>query len=283
MTSNAEHCADLVREADRDRYLATLFAPAAHRDALLSLYAFNIEIARVRDLAREPMPGEIRLQWWREALAGERDGEATAHPVAAVLCETLQRYGLSADPLQALIDAHTFDLYDAPMASVREFDDYAEKTRAGVFDMAAAILGGLTPATQTLSRHAGIAYAVANVLANLPLHATRRQFYLPQELLGRHGIVPEAVFARENSEGLRAALADLRAHAREHLAAARNALQDAPPAALPALLPVATVGAALRRNERAGADPFKPEPLSLLRRQWLLWRAARRPKRIFRV
>ena len=89
MQTNFEHCAALVREADRDRYLATLFAPAEHRDALFALYAFNVEIARVRDLAREPMPGEIRLQWWREVLSGERDGEAAAHPVAAALRETL--------------------------------------------------------------------------------------------------------------------------------------------------------------------------------------------------
>ena len=59
--NNFEHCAALVREVDRDRYLATLFAPAEHRDALYALYAFNVEIARVRELAREPLPGEIRL------------------------------------------------------------------------------------------------------------------------------------------------------------------------------------------------------------------------------
>ena len=104
---NFEHCAALVREADRDRYLATLFAPAEHRDALFALYAFNVEIARVRDLAREPMPGEIRLQWWREALSGERAGEAAAHPVAAALRETLARYGSGQRPAAStLIDAH---------------------------------------------------------------------------------------------------------------------------------------------------------------------------------
>ena len=65
------------------------------RDALFALYAFNLEIARVRDLAREPMPGEIRLQWWREVLSGERGGEAAAHPVAAALRETLARHGIS--------------------------------------------------------------------------------------------------------------------------------------------------------------------------------------------
>ena len=68
MQNHFKHCATLVREVDRERYLATLFAPASNRDALFALYAFNVETSRVRDLAREPMPGEIRLQWWREVL-----------------------------------------------------------------------------------------------------------------------------------------------------------------------------------------------------------------------
>ncbi len=77
MTADASgYCEQLVREADKDRFLATLFAPAARRPALFALYAFNAEIARVRDIAREPMPGEIRLQWWREVVEGGRSEEA---------------------------------------------------------------------------------------------------------------------------------------------------------------------------------------------------------------
>ena len=140
MPTNYEHCAALVREADRDRYLATLFAPAEHRDALYSLYAFNVEITRVRELAREPMPGEIRLQWWREALGGEREGEAAAHPVAAALLATLSRYGFVATPLLELIDEHTFDLYDEPMATVGALELYAIRTQSPMFAMAAGIL-----------------------------------------------------------------------------------------------------------------------------------------------
>ena len=85
MNENDKYCAALVREVDRDRYLAALFAPDDRRSALFALYAFNIEISRTRDLAREPMPGEIRLQWWREVLEGERADEAKANPVAASL------------------------------------------------------------------------------------------------------------------------------------------------------------------------------------------------------
>src|SRR4051795_10488091 len=109
------HCERLVRESDKDRFLATLFAPAETRDPLFALYAFDIEIASVRDRAREPMPGEIRLQWWREVLDGERSGEAAAHPVAAAVTETLARFALPAARLIDLTEAHAFDLYDDPI------------------------------------------------------------------------------------------------------------------------------------------------------------------------
>jgi phytoene synthase len=57
--------AELVRRHDRDRYMTALFAPAARREALFALYAFNYEIARVREAVTQPTLGQIRLQWWR--------------------------------------------------------------------------------------------------------------------------------------------------------------------------------------------------------------------------
>ena len=74
------HCETLVRAADKDRFLATLFAPAEHRRGLFALYAFNIEVSRVREVVREPLSGEIRLQWWSEVLGGEGRGEVAANP-----------------------------------------------------------------------------------------------------------------------------------------------------------------------------------------------------------
>jgi len=83
-----------VREADKDRFLATLFAPAPVRPPLYALYAFNVEIARVRELIHEPFAGEIRLQWWKDALSGNQAGEAAAHPVASALRNTMAKYQL---------------------------------------------------------------------------------------------------------------------------------------------------------------------------------------------
>src|SRR3977135_3916679 len=106
-----DHCEALVRTADKDRFLATLFAPARCRRALFALYAFNIEVARVRELAREPMPGEIRLQWWRDVFSAPGGGEFRAHPVAPALTDTVVRYRLPLSVFKDLIEARSFDLY----------------------------------------------------------------------------------------------------------------------------------------------------------------------------
>jgi phytoene synthase len=281
--NNSEHCAALVREADRDRYLATLFAPAEHRDALYALYAFNVEIARVRDLAREPIPGEIRLQWWREALAGERAGEAAAHPVAAALLATLSRYGFVATPLLEMIDERTFDLYDEPMATIAALELYAIRTQSPIFAMAAGVLNaGATP-SELFTLDASVAFTIGGLLRSLGLHASRRQLYLPQEILDRHQVWPADILAERTSTPLLAALAEVRAISRRHLAAAHEKLGSAPAEILPAFLPLALVGPQLRRMERPGYEPFAPQQISPLRRQWLLWRAARDPRRIFQA
>jgi phytoene synthase len=283
MPNNAEYCADVVRQADRDRYLATLFAPARHRDALFSLYAFNVEIVQVRDKAREPMPGEIRLQWWREVLSGERAGEAAAHPVAAALTETLRRYGFVAAPLLELIDAHTFDLYDEPMATVGELELYGIQTQSPLFAMAAGILAEGAPLPEAFTLDASVAMAFAKVLAELGRHASRRQLYLPLDVLDRRHVDREDIFAGQASAPLRAALTEMRGLAREHLAKARESLRGVPQQILPAFLPLALIEPTLRRMDRADCEPFKFQLLPAWRRQWLIWRAARNPARMFAV
>jgi phytoene synthase len=272
------HCERLVRAADKDRYLATLFAPAELRSGLFALYAFDVELARVRELAREPLPSEIRLQWWSEVLRRERDGEANAHPVAAALLATLAQHSLAAAPLIDLVEARTFDIYDDPMATLADLGSYAERTSSAVIALAAEILGASGAGVARSAHHAGIAAAIAALLRAFPRHSERRQLYLPVELLQRHGVRADDVFAGVSSPGLNAALADLRGVARRHLVTLGEALPALPPQALPAFLPVALVGPALDRL--AGSEPFAPRDIAPWRRPWLIWRAARRPSRI---
>ena len=280
MTADADYCERLVREADKDRFLAALFAPAAQRPALFALYAFNAEIARVRGVAHEPMPGEIRLQWWREVIEGERAEEARAHPVAAALIETVARYRLPAQPLLDLIDAHAFDLYDDPMPSLLHAEAYAAKTSAVVFELAARILDPSAVSTEKLARHAGTAYALVEQLRLFPRHAGRRQLFIPLDILQRYNAQPEDIFAGKATAELRAALAEMRLHIRGHLTAANDLLATAPGPVLAAFLPVALVRLLLKEMERDRYDPFHPIEVPQWRRQWTLWRAARHPRAI---
>ena len=269
------YCAELVRANDRDRYLATLFALADKRGALYALYAFNSEIARVREVARAPLPGEIRLQWWSDVLRGERSGEANANPVAVALLATIEQHPFASAGLIDLIDARRFDLYDEPMATVADLEVYARRTSSVLFAIAARILSGEEESATDL---AGIAYASVYLLRALPLHAARRQLYVPAEVLKRHNVQTEDLFAARTSQGLDAALADLRNLVRNQLAAVSERIPKLANAALPAFLPIALVRPSLDRLERS--DAFAPAEIPPWRRQWLIWRAARNPARI---
>jgi 15-cis-phytoene synthase len=275
------HCEGLVRAADRDRFLTTLFAPAEHRPALLALYAFNLEVARVREIVHEPLAGEIRLQWWNDMLEGERRGEVAAHPVAAALLASVARYRLGPERLKALIAARRFDLDNEPMRSLGDLEAYAEGASAGLIAVAAQVLAdGLD--IGALSHHAGLAHAFAGLLAAFPVHAARGKVFVPLDILARHGAAREDAVGGPATPQLHAALAELRLHARRRLRAAQELLDAAPPAAIPALLPVALAGATLARMERRGYDPFTPIEVAPWRRQLRIWRAARSPRRIFR-
>jgi len=281
MREHFAHCAELVRAMDRDRYLATLFAPAEKRDALLSLYAFDIEITRIRDVAREPLPGEIRLQWWREVLGGERAGEAAAHPVAAAILEILSHYKLAREPLTDLIEARRFDIYDEPMPSFSEFHSYAAATAGTVFKFAACILvGDVSPEVVEFAADAGQATTITNVLALLPRHSVRRQLFVPVEMLRHYGAEPEDIFAMRATPEFRAALAELRLRARRDLARIGTGSPQIPENARPAFLSLAPLRQWLLDLERADYDPFQPPVVSSWRRQWRIWRAAKSPERI---
>jgi 15-cis-phytoene synthase len=279
MHDSYAHCEALVRTADKDRYLASLFAPAPSRPRLHALYAFAGEIARVRAAAREPLPGEIRLQWWRDVLAGEAWGDASANPVAAALADTVARCALPRERLVALIDAHAFDLYDDAMPSLADLDGYAQNTDGVLFALAAQILGGKEGACLAAAP-AGIAYGIAQRLRTFPRDLAQRQLFVPLDLLAQNGVRREEIEAGRNTAGLRHALTALRDHARAAFARCAAIAPDIPESCSPAFLLTVLVPQLLAKLDAAAGDPFAEVEVPQWRRQWALWRAARRWPRI---
>src|SRR4051812_16725082 len=234
MDENYRHCEALVRAADKDRFLATLFAPAEKRGPLFALYAFNVEIASVRERAREPMPGEIRLQWWRDVINGERASEAAANPVAAALIETIARFSLPRARLLDLIEAHAFDLYDDPMPTFEALEGYVRHTSAAVFDLAVRICGAQV---EEAADRAGVAFGITALLRLFAINASRRQLFIPLEALD--STMPSTIFAGQTPPGLIDALGKLRTLALANFKAFETLLPQLPIAAVPSLLPVA--------------------------------------------
>jgi phytoene synthase len=149
-------CEALIRDVDKDRYLASLFAPAASRPHLFALYAFSFEVSRVREVVSEPLPGEVRLQWWRDALSGPSQGSSQSNPVSMALLDTIERFRLPVAPLVALIDVRIFDLYDDPMPTVAELEGYCGETCSALIRLASLILaGGEDPGGAEAAGHAG--------------------------------------------------------------------------------------------------------------------------------
>jgi phytoene synthase len=271
--ASAAFCADLVRSQDFERYAVAIFVPADRRRALLALYAFNAETSGVRNHVSQPLPGEIRLQWWTDMLAGAGHGDVEGNPVAAELLLAIRQHDLPIEPMSRLIEAHQFDLYNDPMPTMAALEEYLDDTASTLFALGAGILGHRSDEIDHLARHAGFAYGIARTIAALPSDSSRRQLFVPLQLLEQHGSNLEEVFAGKATGGLRAALDQLRDEAREHLKTAVALLDGIPPGARPAFLPLALADRALTRN--ADADPFMPQPVSRFRILWTLWRASR--------
>jgi len=266
---------DALRDTDRDRYLVCLLAPADKRAALAALYAFHAEIARVRDLVREPLPGEIRLQWWRDVL--ESGGTGEGHPLAQDLLAAIASYRLPVAVLLDMIDARVFDLYDDPMESRASLEGYAGETASALLQLSCLVLDpDMAQRSTEAAGHAGVAQTIAGLLLRLPLHRSRGQVYLPADLLAATGLDRDAFLSGSDPAALDRAVRAFSGLGREHLAKARAAAASISLANRPAFVALALAEPIFDRAERAGPRIFTQTLAPpQWRRQWWMWRAAR--------
>lgn len=279
MAEALSYCAAAVRRADYDRYLTVLFAPAAARERLFALYAFNHEIAKVRETVSEPMLGQIRLQWWREAIArlyepGIHAGTPRNHAVVEALHAAVAAGAPARADFEALIDAREFDLAGRAPESLAALEAYAEGTAARVLFLAAAMLGAHSASTRAALHPLGVAWALTGLIRAVPFHARARRQYIPSDIAARTGLTETALFGPKPGEPLRRAVAELAAAAERHLAAASAGAVEA--AARPLLL-FAPLARAYLRRLRARRYEVMEQPLEISPAAKIvrLWWAAR--------
>lgn len=256
MSEDAGYVVSFLRDADRDRYFATLLLKEPERTAIQSLYAFSADVASIRDRAREPTAGEIRLQWWADALKGVGHGNVRQNPLAAALLDAISRYRLPSGPLLRLVAARRFDLYQDPMPDVASFEGYAGETVSVLYQLAAMVLnGGTEVETGDAAGHLGVAHALAGHLRAFGFNASQGRIFLPMNIFAANGVTDGEILAGQESEGLFAALAQVNDLAVEHLGKAQQAIVALPKPLRPAFAPVVLIGPELRAAARS-RTPF---------------------------
>jgi len=259
-SSDLQHlspAAALTRRHDRDRFQTALFAPAEHREALFALYAFNYEIARVREAVTQPMLGRIRLEWWRENIAAAfGNGAVRRHPVVEALTAAIRERRLERAHFDRIIDAREADFDDEPPANLAALEDYSEATSSCLIYLALEALEAGDPAAVEAGRHIGIAYALAGLLRAMPYLQANGHHIIPLDIAARHRLDPHGRREASGGRALRNAIAEIAEAGADHLRAARG--PGCGGAALPALLPAVIAAHTLKRLKHAGYNPFDP-------------------------
>lgn len=280
MDANGQNAALVLaalKESDVDRYLAVLLSPEPKRRSLAALYAYNAELARIRDIVREPLPGEVRLQYWRDLLQGSAHGSSEANPVGSELLLAIERDHLPVAPLVAMSEARIFDLYDDPMEDQASFEGYAGETASALIQLASLVLDAdKAPEYAQTAGHAGVAQAVAGALLLLPQHRARGQVYFPAEILSATGFSREQFLSGDDDARLAATISAFAGLGLDHL---RKASLSGPiteslmPAYLPAVLARPVLEAAARNGQTAIQGRLRaPQWRRQIRMAFGLWR-----------
>lgn len=161
LTDSAEHCSGLLRRRDEDRWLAARYAPADTRRALIAVGALHSELRRVPAIVSEPALGEIRLQWWREALSEIREGKpARQHPIALEIAATGLAGPRHADNLERAIDAAARPLYEPAFSDIDDLGSWLEAADGAVDLMRVALCDDAAPVDEKIAA-ASAAFSMA--------------------------------------------------------------------------------------------------------------------------
>ncbi|MDA0239932.1 MAG: phytoene/squalene synthase family protein [Proteobacteria bacterium] len=271
MAAQLSHCAEQARLYDRDRFLCCLFAPSERRESLFALLAFNHEIAKTRDVVSESLLGEVRLQWWDDAIESILTDcpdltRLRGNLVLDGLAQAIQRWGLSGNYFTQLIDGRRQDLSDEPFADPSSMVSYAEQTSASLSLLMSEVLtAGMSPlnewqqqALETAVRHIGIGWALLGQIRAIPYRLESGRIGLPLTALRDAGIEPHTPVAEIRGERLSVAVEPVVMLARSHFLEARRVRGDVPRSVLPALLPGRLADDYLVRLHNARYDVFNP-------------------------
>ncbi len=244
------YCGEYLRTNDPDRYFLSLLTPEPFQESVWALGAFNIEIAKTREVVTDTTIGLIRLQWWRDALANVyENNQVLKHEIVESLAAAIQSNNLPRKDFDHLIYAREFDLQDVAPASLEGLLNYCDFTHTPLLALTLRCLG-LQIEDAALSPIA-IAYSITGLLRAMPYHAHQHRCYLPADLIEQHGVREQDIYDLKSTPALMEVVKILVQEARTKLQASR--------ASIPYLRGMQKLAAIyLNQIEKAGYNPFNP-------------------------
>ena len=261
------YCAAQVKALDSDRYLTALFAPPALCTDLMALYAFNIELARSREAVSEPALGQIRLQWWRDAIAECYEVEPRRHQVVQPLAAAIKRHDLPRQLFDRIIDAREADFDPTPPERLETLVTYADATSGALSMLALQILGERDQELERAASAVGTAWALIGTVRGLQHLLQVGRAPLPRDLMDRHGLAHAQLLSLKTSDAL--------CNSVEEIAiTASNKMNDLDVKSMgrarPVFLPAVLARGYLKRLAATGYDPFDERNMRPL--AWRAWR-----------
>ncbi len=251
------YCLDVARTEDRERYLTSLFMPAHARRAVWTLLAFNQEIAKIRDSVSETALGEIRLQWWKEALDGVLSGQNKQQPIVRELV-CLQKIPGVWPLLHEILDARSLEMFGEGPADMDGLAAYANGVGGALNEAILRLLIQATPPNTALkaARASGSAWGMLGLLRALPFHWQSGRNPLPKD----HDSAMQLQKPDDAFEALKPILLQMKAYVLTELEAVQGGKGAVPKHAKPALLCVPLARQHLTALKKAGNNPFEAPP-----------------------
>jgi len=195
-------CRQMARRAASNFYYSFRLLPQSLRPAMWALYAF---MRRTDDLGDSDQSVDRRraaLGAWRDQLHAALAGRA-GEPLLVAVADTVSRYRIPPQHLEAAIDGVEMDLAPVRFRSFAELETYCERVASAVGLACLHVWGFRGAEALEPARQCGIAFQLTNILRDLGEDAARGRIYLPLEDLERFGYSESELLAGRRSTRFR--------------------------------------------------------------------------------
>ena len=255
-----------------------MFASPVIRPDVMTLLAFNVEIARIRETVSEPLIGQMRLQWWRDVIEKLADGQGPplGHPVAECVAALIQARTLDTRAFSGLVDAREADMSDDPCQTLDELIMYCSGTSGDLHRLMVSLVEDCREADTHAAHAVGVAWALIGILRATPLLAAVNRTRLPQDLLNAEGLSVQDLQKPETANGVRPIAKAIARAASVFLAEARTQKPGVSRQSRSLLLHAIQAERYLSALQRASYDLYHPafaqaRP-SIIHLWWNAWR-----------